>query len=122
MTGNNHEYSFNPDLGPEAEFAGIEMADIVADTIGTGLTQGSGRELSTDERVVVQDLMAPGLAHFYSLAEQAGKLAGEGDIIGAFSLMGGIKNARELIGDEYVDELLAEFDQNFDSKSPDSLT
>ena len=115
------EYHFNPDLGLDAEFAGIEMADGVANTISDGLAQDTGRELSTDERAMIQDLMAPGLAHFYSLAEQAGELAGQDDIIGAFSLMGGVENARELIGDEAVDELLAEFAQNPDIKVPDNL-
>lgn len=114
------EYSFNSDLGVEAEFAGIEMADATASAISDRLFHDNGRELTTDERTIVQNLMAPGFAHFYSLAEQAGELAGQGDIIGAFSLMGGVENARELIGDEAVDELLAELDQNLDAKSSDT--
>lgn len=114
------EYGFNPDLGLEAELAGIEMADAAANAISDGLSQNTGRELTTDERANIQDLMAPGFAHFYSLAEQAGELAGQGAIIGAFSLMGGVENARELIGDEAVDDLLAELDQNSDTKCPDT--
>lgn len=114
------KYEFNPDLGIEAEFAGIEMADTIANAISDGLSQDTGRELTTDERALIQELMAPGFAHFYSLAEQAGELAGQGDIIGAFSLMGGIENARELIGDEAVDEILDELGQNPDTKSPDT--
>lgn len=114
------EYHFNPDLGFEAEIAGIEMADTVARDISDRLAEGTGKTLSTDERAVIQDLMAAGFAHFYSLAEQAGELAGSGDIVGAFFLMGGVKNARELIGDEAVDKLLAELDQNPDTKSPDT--
>lgn len=116
---NEYRFGFNPDLGIKAEFAGIEMAESTTDFISSGLSRDTGRELTTDERVMIQDLMAPGFAHFYSLAEQAGELAGQGDIIGAFSLMGGIENARELIGDEIVDELLAELDRSSDESLRD---
>lgn len=118
---NSPEYGFNPDLGLDAEFAGIEMAADAASTISDGLAQQTGRGLSTDERAIVLDLMAPGFAHFHSVAKQAGELAGEGDVIGAFSLMGGVEKARQLIGNAAVDELLAELDQNPDTKSPDTL-
>lgn len=114
------EYSFNPDLGLDAEFAGIEMADTIARALSDALAEDTGRVLTTDERVILHDLMAPGFAHFYSLAEQAGKLAGEGDAVGALSLMGGIENARELIGNEAVDELLAELDQSPDDSNPNT--
>jgi hypothetical protein len=115
------EYQFNPDLGLDAEFAGIEMADAVSRAISVGLAQDTGGELNIDERAIIQDLMAPGFAHYYSLAEQVGELAGQGDIVGAFSLMGGVKNARELIGDDTVVGLLAEIGLNPDTISPDSL-
>jgi len=116
------EYGYNRDLSIAAEFAGIELADATAEVISGGLSKRTGIGLNTDQRAIVQDLLAPGFAHFYSLAEQAGELAGQGDIMGAFSLMGGVGNARELIGDEAVDELLSELDQNPYAKSPDSLT
>jgi hypothetical protein len=107
-------YSFNGDLSPDAEFAAIQLAHGVADWI-----ERAGRPLSTDERGMVEDAFAPGFAHFYDLAGQAGQLAGEGDIMGAFSLMGGIDNARELIGDAEVDALFAELDGQPEDLTPD---
>ncbi len=104
------EYRFNPDLGLEAEIAGVEMAEAVARSISDGIATDTGREFTTNEHAIIQDLMAPGFAHFHSLAQQAGELAGQGDVIGAFSLMGGVEHARELIGDEAVNELLTDIE------------
>lgn len=102
------DFRFNPDMGLDAELTGFEMAGAFTDAVSAKLAEDLGRELCTDERAEVQNLMAPGFAHFRSVAEQAGELAGEGDIQGAISLMGGIENSRELLGDEIVDDLLAQ--------------
>jgi hypothetical protein len=106
-------FSFNGDLSLEAELKGAEIAANFADRIEKGV-----RPVTTDERATIFDLLVPGFAHFYDIAYQAGELAEQGDIIGAFSLMGGEANARELIGDEFVDELLAELAQQANNIEP----
>jgi len=101
-------FQFNPDLGLDAELAGIGLAGATMDMFSKKLAADTGRELTTDESLAFQEALAPGFAHFYSLAEQAGQLAGGGDALGAISLVGGIDNARELLGDEITDALLAQ--------------
>lgn len=107
------EFSFNPDISFESELAGVEAAGGLASRI-SGARENDGDEPLTDEqRQWLLDQFAPGYAHFLELATEAGRMAGEGDPLGALSLMGGEEKARELVGDEEVDMLLAEIDQKF---------
>jgi hypothetical protein len=107
-------FSFNGDLSLEAELEGAARAAELADRIETA----AGETLDTDKRMIVMDIFAPGIAHFSDIARHAGELANEGDILGAFKLMGGEANARELIGDEFVDELLAELAEQANDIDP----
>lgn len=71
-----------------------------------GEEQGRG-VLSDDEKRFIFDKLRGGASYFYDLAREAGALAGEGDAVGALSLLGGEDNAKDLIGDENTNELLA---------------
>ena len=51
------------------------------------------------------DSLAGGQQYFKDLAAQAGKLAGEGDYIGALSILGGEQNVRDLL-EEDTDEVI----------------
>lgn len=61
------------------------------------------------------NMLRGGLSYFYELACEAGELYGRGDAIGALALLGGEENARDLIGDEYTDELLFAVAAHIDS-------
>ena len=118
-----HSSEYGPEnyISPEAEITGIEMADRLASEL-TGVSGVDDPRLSVDERLDLQELLAPGFAHFYSLARRAGELWEQGDLGGALEMMGGVERARELVGDETVDELLAEIsDRAADASSPDTL-
>jgi hypothetical protein len=81
MTDSNG-FQFHPDLGLDAELAGIELAGTATNAFSEKLADDTGREFTTEERLALQEILAPGLAHFYSLTEQAGELAGQGNILG----------------------------------------
>lgn len=116
---NPDAFAFHPELDLSDELTGIEAADAIAAAIDTSGALGPQRMLTTEERASILEMIAPGAAHFAAIARLAGELAGEGDIIGAISLMGGIDNARELIGDETLGELLAELGHCPDNYIPD---
>jgi len=113
---NPTEFSFHPDLGLDAEIAGVQGAAAISRAISDAAEQERGAGLSTNEAALIFDAFAPGIAHFHSFVVQAGELAGQGDAIGALTLLGGEKNARDLIGDHEVELLLEEIRRNI----PDS--
>lgn len=51
------------------------------------------------------DSLAGGRQYIKDLGAQAGQLAGEGDYIGALSILGSEQNARDLL-EEYADEVI----------------
>jgi hypothetical protein len=101
------DFHFHPDLGLDAELAGYSHAEDIVRSVDTATRE---TVLTPEQRAGLVDTFAAGIAHFYSVAEQAGELAGSGDVIGAFALMGGVEQARELIGSEEVSKLLSLLD------------
>lgn len=65
----------------------------------------SEKTVSPEDIRELVDSLAGGWQYFNDLAAQAGKLAGEGDYIGALSILGGEQNARDLL-EEYADEVI----------------
>lgn len=62
------EYQFNPDLGLDAEIAGIEAAGAVTDGLSRALAE-QGRELTDAEKLQILDDFAPGYAYFLWLSK-----------------------------------------------------
>lgn len=65
----------------------------------------SEKTVSPEDIRELVDSLAGGWQYFTDLAIQAGKLAGEGDYIGALLILGGEQNARDLL-EEYADEII----------------
>ena len=87
-------FHFHPDLGLDAELAGYSHAEGIVRSIDSATSESM---LTPEQRAGLVDTLAAGIAHFYSVAEQAGELAGSGDVIGAFALMGGVKKRENLL-------------------------
>ena len=65
----------------------------------------SEKMLSPEDIRTLVNSLAGGRQYIKDLAAQAGQLAGEGDYIGALSILGSEQNARDLL-EEYADEVI----------------
>lgn len=81
-----------------------------------GAEQGRS-PLTDDEKALIFNKLRGGMSYFYDLAHEAGSLAGQGDAIGALSLLGGEDKARELIGDDETDNLLQLIEQQINNET-----
>lgn len=82
----------------------VEATGLVADRVEQ--LREYGHEFSLDERLVLLEAANADVQDIHDRIQAAGELAGKGDPLGAIALMGGEQNARDLIGDETVDELM----------------
>lgn len=97
------------------EMLGVEAAGRLADAV-----EEEGRPISTDERLLIQDVTVAAFMRLHNavanLGTRAAELANEGDVLGAISIMGGEENARQLIRDEEVDALVEQL-----GNAPDTI-
>ena len=91
------DFSGYPVTDPEIFLSSQEFIERMADKSEKTVNPEDIRELV--------DSLAGVRQYINDLAAQAGKLAGEGDYIGALSILGGEQNVRDLL-EEYADEVI----------------
>lgn len=91
------------------DFSGYPVTDpdifLSSQEITERLVSESNKHISPEDIGRLVNSLAGGRQYFKDLAAQAGKLAGEGDYIGALSILGGEQNAKDLL-EEYADEVI----------------
>lgn len=107
----NNEYSPSQDNNNNKapDFSGYPVTDpdiflsIQEDT--ERLVSKSDKHVSPEDIRRLVDSLASIQQYFIDVSVQAGRLAGEGDYIGALSILGSEQNARFLL-EEYADEVI----------------
>ena len=97
----------NNDSAPD--FSGYPVTDpsifLGGQEIIERLVSESRNPVSPEDVRSLVDSLAGFRQYITDLAIQAGQLAGEGDYMGALSILGSEQNARDLLG-EYADEII----------------
>lgn len=106
---------------PPITVDGFAVATELADQLSTKIGDEIGTKPPVDERAAILEILAPGASYFYELARAAGELAGSGDPLGALALLGE-RNARDMLGDEETDALIAEAAAQMHSPSEDEIS
>lgn len=108
----NNEYSTPPqdnNNNKAPDFSGYPVTDpdifLGSQEITERLVSESNKPVSPEDIGRLVNSLAGIRQYFIDASVQAGQLAGEGDYIGALSILGGEQNARDLLG-EYADEVI----------------
>lgn len=91
------DFSGYPVTDPDIFLGGQEIIE--------RLVSESRKPVSPEDVRSLVDSLAGFRQYITDLAIQAGQLAGEGDYMGALSILGSEQNARDLLG-EYADEII----------------
>ena len=105
----NNEYPPQGNNDSAPDFSGYPVTDpgifLGGQEIIERLVSESRNPVSPEDVRSLVDSLAGFRQYITDLAIQAGQLAGEGDYIGALSILGSEQNARDLLG-EYADEII----------------
>ena len=108
----NNEYSTPPqdnNNNKAPDFSGYPVTDpdifLSSQEATERLVSKSDKHVSPEDTRRLVDSLAGFRQYITDIAIQAGRLAGEGDYIGALSILGSEQNARDLLG-EYADEII----------------